>query len=190
LTDKTGVKVVDYTYDPYGNTTADATIDNPFQYTGRENDNTGLYYYRARYYSPNQQRFISEDPIRLNGGINVYAYVGGNPISYIDPEGEAARSARDYELGLGGRGGGAIGGGGGGKKPIARPPGSWPADRGAAEWGRRNNFGEREGRNRFHGIKQQCGGRGQDDFSVNPGTGDVFDSSGSWVGNLGDVKPK
>jgi RHS repeat-associated protein len=87
LTDKTGVKVVDYTYDPYGNTTADATIDNPFQYTGRENDNTGLYYYRARYYSPNQQRFISEDPIGLNGGINVYGYVEGNPINLIDPMG-------------------------------------------------------------------------------------------------------
>jgi RHS repeat-associated protein len=89
LTDKTGAKVVDYTYDPYGNTMADATIDNPFQYTGRENDNTGLYYYRARYYSPNQQRFISEDPIGLNGGINVYGYVEGNPINLIDPWGLA-----------------------------------------------------------------------------------------------------
>jgi len=87
LTDKTGAKVVDYTYDPYGNTTADAIVDNPFQYTGRENDGTGLYFYRARYYSPNQQRFISEDPIGLRGGINVYGYVGGNPVSLIDPSG-------------------------------------------------------------------------------------------------------
>jgi RHS repeat-associated protein len=91
LTDKTGVKVVDYTYDPYGNTTADATVDNPFQYTGRENDNTGLYYYRARYYSPAMQRFISEDPIGLNGGINVYGYVEGNPIKFTDPYGLMGR---------------------------------------------------------------------------------------------------
>ena len=87
LTDNTGNKLVDYTYDPYGNTAADAVIDNPFQYTGRENDNTGLYYYRARYYSPTYQRFISEDPIGLAGGINVYAYVGGDPISFTDPYG-------------------------------------------------------------------------------------------------------
>ncbi|MCL2309482.1 MAG: RHS repeat-associated core domain-containing protein, partial [Proteobacteria bacterium] len=77
LTNQFGAKVVDYTYDPYGNTTADAIVDNPFQYTGRENDGTGLYFYRARYYSPSQQRFISEDPIGLRGGINVYGYVGG-----------------------------------------------------------------------------------------------------------------
>ncbi|MDR1529995.1 MAG: RHS repeat-associated core domain-containing protein [Burkholderiales bacterium] len=68
LTDNAGNKVVDYTYTAYGDTTADATIDNPFQYTGRENDQTGLYYYRARYYSPKYQRFISEDPIGLAGG--------------------------------------------------------------------------------------------------------------------------
>jgi len=56
--------------------------------TGRENDGTGLYYYRARYYSPTLQRFISEDPIGFAGGdVNFYAYVGNNPIRYIDPRG-------------------------------------------------------------------------------------------------------
>ena len=40
-------------------------VTNPFQYTGRENDATGLYYYRARYYSPTLRRFISEDPLGL-----------------------------------------------------------------------------------------------------------------------------
>jgi RHS repeat-associated protein len=87
LADATGTKVVDYTYDPYGNTTADAAVSNPFQYTGRENDGTGLYYYRARYYSPMLARFISSDPIGLGGGINMYAYVGGNPLSRSDPLG-------------------------------------------------------------------------------------------------------
>jgi uncharacterized protein RhaS with RHS repeats len=47
-----------------------------------------LYYYRARYYSPELQRFISEDPIRLAGGdVNYYAYVGNNPVNWIDPLG-------------------------------------------------------------------------------------------------------
>ncbi|MCH8623105.1 RHS repeat-associated core domain-containing protein, partial [Undibacterium sp. TS12] len=87
LTNGTGDKVVDYSYDPYGNTRADAVVNNAFQYTGRENDGNGLYYYRARYYSPATHRFIAEDPIGLAGGINTYGYVGGNPISYTDPSG-------------------------------------------------------------------------------------------------------
>ena len=58
-----------------------------FQYTGRENDGTGLYYYRARYYSPELSRFISQDPIGFRGGINQHVYVEGDPISYTDPEG-------------------------------------------------------------------------------------------------------
>jgi RHS repeat-associated protein len=66
LTDETGVVKTTYTYDPFGNVTVSGEAsDNPFQYTGRENDGTGFYYYRARYYSPELQRFISEDPIRI-----------------------------------------------------------------------------------------------------------------------------
>ncbi len=66
-----------YTYEPFGKTTVLGTASgNPSQYTGRENDGTGLYYYRARYYSPIWQRFISEDPLDYDGGnINLYGYV-------------------------------------------------------------------------------------------------------------------
>ncbi len=88
LTDETGTVRTTYTYDPFGNVTISGeSSDNPFQYTGRENDGTGLYYYRARYYSPELQRFISEDPIGLEGGINLYAYVGNNPVNFVDPLG-------------------------------------------------------------------------------------------------------
>jgi len=60
LTDETGAVKTQYTYDPFGNVTVSGEAsDNPFQYTGRENDGTGLYYYRARYYSTELQRFIS-----------------------------------------------------------------------------------------------------------------------------------
>ena len=53
LLDTNGVLQTEYTYEPFGATTATGTASpNPFQYTGRENDATGLYNYRARYYSP------------------------------------------------------------------------------------------------------------------------------------------
>jgi RHS repeat-associated protein len=64
-----------------------AATSNPLAYTGRENDGTGLYYYRARYYLTGLGRFVSEDPIGLEGGYNTYAYVGGNPVSFVDPLG-------------------------------------------------------------------------------------------------------
>jgi len=50
---------------------------NPFQYSGRENDGTGLYYYRARYYHPKLMRFVSEDPLRGRrlGGVMLPSYV-------------------------------------------------------------------------------------------------------------------
>jgi RHS repeat-associated protein len=87
LTGLGGSALVQYTYDPYGNTTVTGSSSNPYQYTGRENDGTGLYYYRARYYSPQLQRFISEDPLGLKGGINFYSYVLSNPIGFSDPQG-------------------------------------------------------------------------------------------------------
>lgn len=86
LTDDSGAIKTRYSYSPYGATTVTgAPSANPFQYTGRENDGTGLYYYRARYYSPKLHRFISEDPIRF--GLNLYKYVGNNPLRWTDPFG-------------------------------------------------------------------------------------------------------
>jgi RHS repeat-associated protein len=87
LTDNNAAKIVDYTYEPYGGTSADASSTNALQYTGRENDGTGLHYYRARYLDPMLSRFISEDPIGLAGGDNLYAYAEGDPVSFSDPLG-------------------------------------------------------------------------------------------------------
>jgi RHS repeat-associated protein len=104
LSDENGQEATQYAYDPFGNVTITGEIsDNPFQYTGRENDGTGLYFYRARYYSPELQRFLSEDPIRLKGGINffaytdsvgkplgetnLYLYTANNPVNRKDPKG-------------------------------------------------------------------------------------------------------
>jgi RHS repeat-associated protein len=89
LLDANGVLQTEYAYEPFGATTATGTASpNPFQYTGRENDATGLYYYRARYYSPTLQRFISEDPRGFAGGdMNLYAYALSSPTNFTDPLG-------------------------------------------------------------------------------------------------------
>lgn len=77
-----------YGYSPYGESSQTGEVsDNASQYTGRENDGTGLYFYRARYYDAVLKRFIAEDPIGVAGGVNTYSYVGGNPVSKIDPLG-------------------------------------------------------------------------------------------------------
>jgi RHS repeat-associated protein len=80
-----------YTFAPFGATTSTGqTNTNPFKFTGREDDGTGLYYYRARYYHPGLQRFVSEDPIGFAGGDwNLYAYVRNGLVRYRDPFGLA-----------------------------------------------------------------------------------------------------
>ena len=63
--------------------------NNPYGYTGREIDTEDLYYYRARYYDPTIQSFISEDPIGFaSGDFNWYRYVGNSPVSFVDSNGE------------------------------------------------------------------------------------------------------
>ena len=88
LTNDAGAVQTTYRYDPFGNTTVTGTSTNVFQFTGRENDATGLYYYRARYYSPGLQRFVNEDPIQFDSGdFNFYAYVGNSPTNFTDSSG-------------------------------------------------------------------------------------------------------
>jgi RHS repeat-associated protein len=64
-----GTIATSYTYQPFGATTTGGSGNsNPYQFTGRENDGTGLYFDRARYYSPTFQRFIAQDPADFAAG--------------------------------------------------------------------------------------------------------------------------
>src|SRR6266704_4702176 len=78
-----------YTYDSFGKLTASTgSLVNPFQYTGREFDTeTGLYYYRARYYDPNTGRFLAEDPLGMRDSVNRYVYAKNNSLNFEDPLG-------------------------------------------------------------------------------------------------------
>ncbi|OQW65074.1 MAG: hypothetical protein BVN29_10915 [Nitrospira sp. ST-bin5] len=89
LGDGTGTIQTQYTYEPFGYASqTGAANTNSYKYTGREDDGSGLYYYRARYYHPRLQRFVAEDPIEFRGGsANFYVYVGNGPLTYIDPTG-------------------------------------------------------------------------------------------------------
>ncbi|MGH7147237.1 MAG: RHS repeat domain-containing protein, partial [Nitrospiraceae bacterium] len=89
LTDSTGSTGKTYSYDAYGNILDQTgTVENPYTYTGREFDaESGLYYYRARYYDPVIGRFILEDPAGFVDGPNIYSYVRNNPQMNIDPLG-------------------------------------------------------------------------------------------------------
>jgi RHS repeat-associated protein len=78
----------DYNYGPFGDTSGGGSNANPYQWTGRENDPSGLYYMRARYYDPTLQRFISPDPAGFGGGdVNLFRYAGNSPTNFIDPTG-------------------------------------------------------------------------------------------------------
>jgi RHS repeat-associated protein len=77
-------------YDAYGNAIPGYEGTSAFRYAGQARyylDSTGLNYLKARYYDPALGRFILRDPIGYDGGINLYEYVGGNPINGLDPDG-------------------------------------------------------------------------------------------------------
>lgn len=106
LTDSSGAAVERYTYDAYGQVivldaaytplalnawgTPHSAVGNPWLFTGRELDEeSGLYFYRARYYDANKGRFLQRDPLEYVDGMNLYEYVSDRPTYDVDPRGLA-----------------------------------------------------------------------------------------------------
>ncbi|MGB4923379.1 MAG: RHS repeat-associated core domain-containing protein, partial [Candidatus Nitrotoga sp.] len=76
-------------YGPFGEN--GTMVPNRFGYTGQQYiAGLGLYYYKARWYSPTMGRFLETDPIGYGDGVNWYAYVGNNPVNLVDPDGKLA----------------------------------------------------------------------------------------------------
>ncbi len=91
ITDNSGSLIDEIVYDPYGKILArTSNIESPFLWLGgygiyRETDT--LVYMRNRYYETELKRFLSSDPLSIEGGYNLYEYAAGNPIWFIDPFG-------------------------------------------------------------------------------------------------------
>ena len=91
MTDSSGNVVAKYLYDPFGNLLAKsgAMADvNRYRFSSKEvHLNSGSYYYGFRFYEPNLQRWLNEDPIREAGGMNLFGFVGNGPMNEVDPLG-------------------------------------------------------------------------------------------------------
>jgi RHS repeat-associated protein len=157
VTNSSGTTIATNVYDEYGIPSSGNL--GRFQYTGQTwLPELGMYYFKARVYSPTLGRFLQPDPIGYGDGMNMYAYVGGDPVNFTDPTGLECVSWREgggaYDDGEGGAvvvagrlknacwsnggggggtryfdgGGGGGGGGGGEEQPICHGP---PTPKGA-----------------------------------------------------------
>jgi RHS repeat-associated protein len=118
LTDGTGGIAWKAVYTPFGEAVPSIqTVENPFRFPGQYYDpETGLHYNYFRYYNPPIGRYLTPDPIGLEGGINLWLYATNNPVKFVDPYGLLISHLIEAGIGIvkgGGTGtliGGTIGG--------------------------------------------------------------------------------
>ncbi len=89
ITDKNGTVLWQWETEAFGSSKPKIeTIKMPLRMAGQyADDEVGLFYNYYRFYDPNMGRYVENDPIGLEGGLNVYGYVGGSPLHKIDPRG-------------------------------------------------------------------------------------------------------
>ena len=84
-TDASGSKDKEFKSLPFGQKIENSGVD--YAFTGKQEDESSLYYFGARYYDDNLGRFTGVDPCAGVGGNLPYAYVANNPMNYVDPTG-------------------------------------------------------------------------------------------------------
>jgi RHS repeat-associated protein len=90
MTDDTGTVVWEAYYRPFGDATINpnSTVENNLRFPGQYFDNeTGFHYNYHRYYDPKIGRYLTADPVGIEGGINFFSYAENNPVNLIDPLG-------------------------------------------------------------------------------------------------------
>ncbi len=100
VTSENGVKTEEIKYKPFGEQIN--TTEERYTYNGKERDDTGLYYYGARYYDPTVGRFVSRDPVtgekESPQSLNKYVYCLNNPLKYIDPAGAETEPSNEEKI--------------------------------------------------------------------------------------------
>jgi RHS repeat-associated protein len=131
LIDERGEILWEAEADDWGAVRNEKGVRQPIRFQGQWLDEeSGFYYNRYRYYDPRQGRYVTQDPIGLEGGVDVYTYVNGNPLSYTDPLGLTpdlncvAKCAAAGGM-AGSIIGGALGGAGGGLLCSPTGPGAF-----------------------------------------------------------------
>jgi len=111
LVDESGNAALTVRYDTWGTPQVSSFIPHPssfqfrYLFQGREYSfATGLYNFRARWYEPRLGRWMSNDPIGISGGLNLYVAVNNNPVNFVDKDGESAIAAADYWADMAGGG--------------------------------------------------------------------------------------